>query len=70
MLFSTIATLSVLTAFNSPLLLPVSAPPVPEKEGLELSVQDFQIRKTPNQQKQRSKRFGNVKGVIKQKLML
>ena len=42
MLFSTITLLSVLTAFSSPLLLPVSDPPVPEKESLELSVQDFQ----------------------------
>ena len=41
MLFSTITTLSVLTAFNSPLLLPVCEPPVPEKEGLELSVQEL-----------------------------
>ena len=44
MLFSTITLLSVLTAFSSPLLLPVSEPPVPEKEGLELSVQEL-----PNQ---------------------
>jgi hypothetical protein len=41
MLFSTITLLSVLTAFSSPLLLPVSEPPVPEKEGLELSVQEL-----------------------------
>ena len=45
MLFSTIATLSVLTAFSSPLLLPVSAPPVPEKESLELTIQDFSNQK-------------------------
>jgi len=45
MLLSTIATLSVLTAFQSPLLIPVSAPPVPEKESLELTVQDFSNQK-------------------------
>ena len=41
MLFSKITLLSVLTAFNSPLLLPVSEPPVPQQEGLELSVQEL-----------------------------
>ena len=44
MLLSTITALTVSTAFSSPLLIPVSAPPVPEKEGLELSVQEL-----PNQ---------------------
>ena len=44
MLLSTITALTISTAFQSPLLIPVSAPPVPEKEGLELSVQEL-----PNQ---------------------
>ena len=51
MLLSTIATLSVLTAFASPLLIPVSAPPVPEKESLELTVQDFSNQKDTKSQK-------------------
>jgi len=51
MLLSTIATLSVLTAFQSPLLIPVSAPPVPEKESLELSVQDFSNQKDTKSEK-------------------
>ena len=41
MLFSKITLLSVLTAFNSPLLLPVSEPPVPQQEELKLSVQEL-----------------------------
>lgn len=41
MLFSKITLFSVLTAVNSPLLLPVSEPPVPQQEGLELSVQEL-----------------------------
>jgi hypothetical protein len=51
MLFSTITLLSVLTAFSSPLLLPVSEPPVPEKEGLELSVQELPNQKDTKSQK-------------------
>ena len=51
MLLSTIATLSVLTAFASPLLIPVSAPPVPEKESLELTVQDFSNQKDTKSEK-------------------
>ena len=51
MLLSTIATLSVLTAFSSPLLIPVSAPPVPEKESLELTVQDFSNQKDTKSEK-------------------
>ena len=51
MLLSTIATLSVLTAFQSPLLIPVSAPPVPEKESLELTVQDFSNQKDTKSEK-------------------
>ena len=51
MLFSTITTLSVLTAFASPLLIPVSAPPVPEKESLELTIQNFSNQKDTKSQK-------------------
>ena len=51
MLLSTIATLSVLTAFASPLLIPVSAPPVPEKESLELTIQDFSNQKDTKSEK-------------------
>ena len=51
MLLSTIATLSVLTAFQSPLLIPVSAPPVPEKESLELTIQDFSNQKDTKSEK-------------------
>ena len=45
MLLSTITALTVSTAFASPLLIPVSAPPVPEKESLELTIQDFSNQK-------------------------
>ena len=53
MLLSTITALTVSTAFASPLLIPVSAPPVPEKEGLELSVQELpkQIDTKPTETK-------------------
>jgi hypothetical protein len=51
MLLSTITALTVSTAFQSPLLIPVSAPPVPEKESLELTVQDFSNQKDTKQSK-------------------
>jgi hypothetical protein len=43
MLFSTITAFSVsaLTAFNSPLLLPVNEPPAVSQDSLELTIQDY-----------------------------
>ena len=51
MLLSTITALTVSTAFQSPLLIPVSAPPVPEKESLELTIQDFSNQKDTKEPK-------------------
>jgi len=62
MLFSTITLLSVLTAFSSPLLLPVSEPPVPEKEGLELSVQEL-----PNQKDTKSEKLNITETKVENK---
>ena len=62
MLFSTITLLSVLTAFSSPLLLPVSDPPVPEKEGLELSVQEL-----PNQKDTKSEKLNITETKVENK---
>jgi hypothetical protein len=43
MLISTITALSITTAFNSPLMLPISAPhePIESKSSLELVIQDY-----------------------------
>ena len=62
MLFSTITTLSVLTAFASPLLIPVSAPPVPEKESLELTVQEL-----PNQKDTKSEKLNITETKVENK---
>jgi hypothetical protein len=51
MLLLTITALTVSTAFQSPLLIPVSVPPVPEKESLELTIQDFSNQKDTKESK-------------------